>query len=192
MEAASPSPDQHTTTLSDGRKVGTDELVPIVYDNLRKLAASFLRREDAGQTLQPTALVHEAYIKLADQDQNGWANRAHFLAVAGGAMRRVLVDAARARKSLKRGGALQRVTLMGNEASPQPLKLDVLELETALEKLEQVNERQVRIVEMHFFSGLPLEEVGRLLGLSRATIVRQWALARAWLSVEMNIPPLNA
>ena len=176
------------TSLADGRRVGTDELIPIVYDNLRRLAGSFFQAEEASATLQPTALVHEAYIKLVGQQQGEWANQAHFLAIAGRVMRRVLVDAARARKSEKRGGALRRVTLLDDATDSPPVDVDITELDEALEKLAKVKERFVQIAELHYFSGLTLEEVGKVLGVGRSTVVREWAQARAWLAVQLEFP----
>ncbi len=176
------------TTLSDGRRVATEELVPIVYENLRRLAASFFQGEEYANTLQPTALVHEAYIKLVDQKVGGWENRAQFLSVAGTVMRRVLVDAARARRSVKRGGEMHRVTLHDDISTDTDREVDILDLDVALEKLSKVKERFVRIAELHYFSGLTLIEVAKVLDVSRATITHEWAQARAWLAVEMGLP----
>lgn len=160
----------------------TEEMAAQLYQDLRRLAASFFRSERPEHTLQPTALVHEAYLKLADQDANLWRNRSHFLAVAGTAMRRVLLDAAEARGRQKRGGDLQRVTLTGTDAETDVLDVDVVDLDEALTKLAEVKERYVRIVELRYFAGLPLDEVAVLLGVSRTIVVREWARARAWLA----------
>ena len=172
-------PPEHTR-LNDGRILSTEELAPIVYDDLRRLASGYLRREIAGQTLQPTALVNEACIQLLGQDVQDWESKGHFLAVAATAMRRILINAARDKGRLKRGGDRNRVSL--SEASgPEALEVDLLDLDAALERLAGVNERYVRIVELRYFSGLSIDETALALGSSRASVVREWAKARAWL-----------
>ncbi len=174
------------TRLTDGRSVSTEELVPILYDDLRRVANSFFQREKASQTLQPTALVHEAFIRLVDQRVESWESQSQFIAIAARSMRRVLVDAARSRGRAKRGGNLRRVTLLEDTAGRETRDVDILDLEAALQDLEKVSERFVQIVELRYFGGLTLPEVARLLGVSRTIIVRDWAQARAWLATQLN------
>ena len=158
-----------------------DRLMPLVYQELRRRAAAYLRRERRDHTLQPTALVHEAYIRLVDQRRAVWQNRAQFFAVASSMMRRILVDRARARKMAKRSGQWARVTLDDGARVTQPPDVDVLDLDTALTSLAAFDERKSRIAELRFFGGLSLEETGEALGLSVATVERDWQAARAWL-----------
>ncbi len=171
--------------LADGREVSTEDLVPILYEDLRRLADGIFRGERPSGTLQPTALVHEAYLALADQDHQTWENRAHFLAIAATAMRRIVINAAKARGRAKRGGGWQRITLTGKPGE-SPADIDLLDLETTLEKLGAIKERYVRIVELRYFAGLGLEEVASVLGVSRTIIVREWKKARAWLATELQ------
>jgi RNA polymerase sigma factor (TIGR02999 family) len=166
---------------SAGEPAAADRLMPLVYDELRRRAAAYLRRERHGHTLQPTALVHEAYLRLVDQRRAAWQNRAQFFAVASQMMRRILVDRARARKMAKRSGRWARVTL--DEAGPvsRPREVDVLDLDAALTRLAEFDPRKSRIAELRFFGGLSLEEAGQVLQLSVATVERDWQAARAWL-----------
>ena len=152
----------------------------LVYRELRARALAHLRRERLGHTLQPTALVHEVYLRLVDQDRVAWQNRAQFFGVASQMMRRILVDRARARRRTKRSGQWTRVTL-GEAALATPQDIDVLDLDFALTKLATLDERKSRIVEFRFFGGLSLEETSEALGLSVATVERDWQAARAWL-----------
>jgi RNA polymerase sigma-70 factor (ECF subfamily) len=169
--------------LSNGRREATDELLPLVYAELRDLAARLLRHERPDHTLQPTALVHEAYLRLVDQRVGTWENRAHFLGIAAQAMRRILVDHARRRATAKRRGA--RVTL-DEELSPATgPSVDLLEIDAALERLAALDERQARVVEFRFFGGLNVEETAAALGIGTATVKRDWTLARAWLHREL-------
>ena len=158
-----------------------DQLIPAVYAELRRRAAAFLRRERAGQTLQPTALVHEVYLRLVDQDRAVWQNRAQFLAVASEMMRRILVDRARAHKMAKRSGRWARVTLADDAARGTQRDVDVLDLNNALDELSAFDQRKARVAELRFFGGLSLEETGLVLGTSLATTMRDWQAARAWL-----------
>ncbi|MCP3918800.1 MAG: sigma-70 family RNA polymerase sigma factor [bacterium] len=174
------------TQLADGRSVSTDELVPLVYDDMRRLAGSFFQREGSGRTLQPTALVHEAFLRLADQDVDAWQNRAQFLSVAATTMRRVLVDAARSRGREKRGGHVARVTLLDDQPGGAPIEVDPLDLDAALEKLAEVKKRFERIVELGYFAGLTLPEVARVLGVARTVVVKEWSQARSWLAVYLE------
>jgi len=168
-----------------------DALVPLLYDELRRLAASALRRERAGHTLQATALVHEAYVRLVDQDQATWRDRAHFLAAAAGAIRRILIDHARRRHAARRGGAAARVpldaldALDAVDAADARSNADLLAIEDALQRLAAFDPQKARIVELRCFGGMELGEIAAALGTSRSTIDRQWALARAFLQREL-------
>jgi RNA polymerase sigma-70 factor, ECF subfamily len=172
---------------SDGRREALDDLMPIVYADLRRLAGGYMRREAADHALQPTALVHEAYVRLIDQKQVKWRNRAHFFAVAAGMMRRILVDNARRRRAEKRGGNWERVTLAGDEiAANGEADIDVLSLHEALERLAEFDPQQERIVEFRYFGGLTIEETAEVVGISPATVVREWTIAKAWLRADLS------
>ena len=186
-----PSPDTARVTelliaASDGRREALDALVPLLYDDLRRLAAVHMRREPAGHSLQPTALVHETYVRLVDQRQAGWVSRAHFFGAAAGVMRRILVDLARARRADKRGGQWTRVTLVEDVAADGPTEIDVLALHQALERMAAFSPRQERIVELRYFGGLTIEETAAILGISDATVVREWTIAKAWLRAALS------
>jgi RNA polymerase sigma-70 factor (ECF subfamily) len=157
-----------------------EDLVPFVYQQLRQRAAAYLRRERADHTLQPTALVNEAYIKLLGQQRVTWLNRAQFFGMAAQIMRRILVDHARERRAAKRPGGI-RVTLDDDIAMVPPVDCELLLLNDALQELARIDERQAHIVELKYFGGLSEEEVAAALSLSRATITREWQSARAWL-----------
>jgi len=169
------------TAWNEGDLDARDRLIPLVYDELRRRAAAFIRRERSGHTLQPTALVHEVYLRLVDQDRAVWRNRAQFLAIASEMMRRILVDRARARKMAKRSGRWNRITLAEEVARGAPYDVDVLDLDTALNELSALDPRKARVAELRFFGGLSLEETGEVLGTSLATTMRDWQAARAWL-----------
>ena len=162
-----------------------EDLVPLVYQQLRKRAAAYLRRERRDHTLQPTALVNEAYIRLMGQQRVTWLNRAQFFGVAAQIMRRILVDHARERQAAKRPGGV-RVTLDDGMRAVQPLDCELLMLDDALQELARIDERQAHIVELKYFGGLSEEEVAAVLSLSRATITREWQSARAWLYRRMT------
>ena len=162
------------------------DLLPLLYDELRGLAASFMRRQPPGHTLQPTALVNEAYLKLAGQQGLSFARRASFFALAATVMRKLLVDHARARNAAKRGGDAVRVTLDEGIAGLPSRDVDFEDLDTALAELGRLDERQARIVELRFFAGLGIEETAAALDLSPATIKREWATARAWLHRRLS------
>lgn len=166
-----------------------DRLVPVVYQELRRRAAACLHREPRAQTLQPTDLVHEAYLRLVDQQRAVWRNRAQFFGVAAEMMRRVLVDRARARLAGKRSGKWARVTLDPGAAFAVPLDIDVLDLDAALTRLATIDERKSRIAELRFFGGLSLEEAADILELSLATVERDWQFARAWLFDALSALP---
>ena len=166
-----------------------DELVPLVYAELRRRAAAHLKGERRNHTLQPTALVHEAYLKLVDQRGAAWQNRAQFFAVASRIMRRILVDRARARRMAKRSGQWARVTLDERLKAALPLSVDVLDLDAALTRLAAFDDRKARLAELRFFSGLSSEEAAETLGISLATAERDWQAARAWLLKELRPIP---
>ncbi len=167
----------------------TSELLPIVYEDLRRMAAAFFQRESPDQTLQPTALVHEVYLRLADQKVDGWSGRSHFLALAARTMRRVLVDAGRARKADRRGGQLHRVTLGDPANSGETLAVEVTDLGDALERLGEIRPRSLEIVELRFFAGLSFEETAETLGVSKSAIAKEWRLGRAYLSKFLGETP---
>jgi len=164
---------------SHGDAEARDRLLPIVYDELRRRAAAYLRRERPGHTLRPTDLVHEAYLRLCGQNA-AWQNREQFFGVAARLMRRILVDHARARRAAKRGGGLS-ITLDESIAAARAITPDLLDLDAALEELAVRDERQGRLVELRFFGGLTQEEAAQVVGLSLATANREWAMAKAWL-----------
>jgi RNA polymerase sigma factor (TIGR02999 family) len=178
--------------ITDGHKSGVNELLPLVYDELRRLAESFLSHERPDHTLSATALVHEAYLKLVDQTSARWQDRAHFFAVASQAMRRILVDHARAQARLKRGGALQRVTLDGQAELASKPDTDLVALDDALNRLADTSPDSIRVVEMRYFGGMTIDETAAALGLSTATIEREWRYARAWLFRELAGTDTNA
>lgn len=163
----------------DAQAIG--ELLPLLYDELRRLAAVYMRRQPMGHTLQPTALVNEAYLKLAGQHGLSFAHRAGFFALAAKVMRQLLVDHARAHNAAKRGGDAVRVTLDEGIASIPSRDVDFADLDAALAELGRLDERQAQIVELRFFAGLGIEETAAALSLSPATVKREWATARAWL-----------
>jgi len=179
------STDEDITQLlvnwSNGDQQALNALMPVVYAELRRLAAIYLHRERPGHTLQPTALVHEAYLRLIDQRRVQWQNRAHFLGVAAQLLRRVLVDYARARQTAKRGAGAVALTLKDELAAGTEQNLDLVALDDALGELEQLDQQQSRIVELRFFAGVSIEETAESLGVSPATVKRDWAVARAWL-----------
>ena len=169
-----------------GDKEALDKLMPIVYEELRRQAARYLRREQAGHTLQTTALIHEAYVRLVDQRHVQWQNRAHFFGIAAQMMRRILVDHARTKKRAKRGGSDIKVSLADATVPVKERDLDVVALDEALSRLAQIDEPQSRVVELRFFSGLTVEETAEVMGISPATVKRDWSMAKAWLHRELS------
>jgi RNA polymerase sigma factor (TIGR02999 family) len=169
-----------------GDKDALDKLMPIVYDELRGQAARYLRREQAGHTLQTTALIHEAYVRLVDQRNVQWQNRAHFFGIAAQMMRRILVDHARTKKRAKRGGSDVKVSLTDATVAVKGQDLDVVALDEALTRLTAIDEQQSRVVELRFFSGLTVEETAEVMEISPATVKRDWSMAKAWLHRELS------
>lgn len=170
---------------SDGEPSAGEALIEAVYGDLRRMARGYLRREQSDHLLPPTALVHEAYLRLVDQRRVQWHNRAQFFAIAARVMRRILVDYARTRGAAKRGGGIH-VTLPHADAHVDPPTTDILALDVALEKLAAIDPRQSELVELRFFGGLTVDEAATLLGIAPVTVKRDWALARAWLYRELR------
>ncbi len=170
---------------TEGNQQAMEQLLPLVYDELRRLARSYLQRERPGHTLQSTALVHEAYMRLVDQEVT-WQSRAHFFGIAAQMMRRILVDHARTRNAAKRGDGAERVTLDEGLVAAAERDVNVLALDEALTRLAQLDEQQSKIVELRFFAGLSIEDTSELLKISPATVKRDWAMAKAWLYREMQ------
>jgi len=183
------SPEEVTLLLlawSDGDKAALDKLVPLVYEELHRLAHRYISRERPGNTLQTTALAHEAYLRLIDGKSVRWQNRAHFFAVAAQTMRRILVDLARTRQNLKCGGGAQQVTLDGVLVASPERGTDMLALDEALGRLAALNPRQSQVVELRYFGGLTDEEVGEVIKISPRTVRSDWRLAKVWLYRELS------
>jgi RNA polymerase sigma factor (TIGR02999 family) len=170
----------------EGNRAAESELIEILYVELKRLAKAYLRHEHANQSLAATALVHEAYLKLVDQRNVHWRNRTHFFGIAAQAMRRILVDRARASLAAKRGGEAIQVPFVESQSVQKSPDVDVLELDTALCRLETLEPRWSRLIELRFFAGLSVDETAAALELSPATIKRDWSLARAWLYRELR------
>jgi len=170
--------------MGGGDRAATDELFPLVYDELRRLAAEAMGHERSSHTLQATALVHEAYLRLVGPEE-GWENRGHFFGAAAQAIRRILVDHARARQSLKRGGDWDRVSL-DERAMEGTSAVDLLALDEALGALAAIDARMARLVELRFFAGLTVDQAAEALGVSPATAAREWQFARAWLHAQLG------
>jgi RNA polymerase sigma factor (TIGR02999 family) len=172
--------------IESGDPSAADQLLPLVYEELRKLAARKLANEKAGQTLQPTALVHEAYLRLVGSQSEGqepdkWDSRGHFFSAAAEAMRRIMVESARRKKRVKHGGGRQRLDLDEHEVPIEPAAEEILALDGALTQLAQEDAVAAQVVHLHYFAGASIEEAAEMLGISRATAYRQWNYARAWL-----------
>jgi RNA polymerase sigma factor (TIGR02999 family) len=171
-----------------GEGTPLDRWVPVLYDELRALAGKLLADRGAAVTLEPTSLVHEAYLRLVDQRRMDWQDRLHFFVIAARVMRRVLVDHCRARVTQKRGGALLAVELV-EAAVPAPREVDVLTVDRLLTSLAEFDPQQEKIVELRFFAGLTVEETAEALSISKATVKRDWAMAKAWMAQQMALPP---
>ena len=190
-----PSPQNVTKLLvqwSSGDQGALDSLIPLVYEELRRVARYYLKQEKQSNTLSSTALVHEAYLRLVNQKEVTWQNRAHFFGVAAQMMRRILVDHARRHGYAKRGGGALTLALEEAVATPQRREIDLVALDDALDSLAKLDERQSRMVELRFFGGLSIEETSEVLGVSMPTVKREWASARAWLFREITRGPLDA
>jgi RNA polymerase sigma-70 factor (ECF subfamily) len=191
-----PSGSREITALirawGDGDQTALDRLTPLVYDELRRMARRYMRRQRAGHSLQTTALVHETYLHLMDAGSAGWRDRAHFFAISAQIMRRILIDAARARSSQKRGGGAQfaehstAVNLDELPAVASHQSAELLALEDALVRLEQMDERKAKVIELRFFGGLSVEEAAEVLKVSPQTVMRDWRIARVWLARELR------
>jgi len=188
MTDASPPP---VTALlqewSRGDRGALEKLTPIVYEELRRIAAGYMQKERRGHTLQPTALVNEAYVRLIGQNRVSWQNRAHFFGIAAELMRRILIDYARRRQADKRGADRIRVATDVEIAGSKDLDFDMLAIDGALSRLERLDAPQARIVELRFFGGLTVEETAKVAGVSTATVKREWRTARAWLRREVGL-----
>jgi RNA polymerase sigma-70 factor (ECF subfamily) len=172
---------------SRGDQAALEKLMPLVYTELRRLATNYLRRERQGHTLQPTALVNEAYLKLVDQRNAKWQNRAQFFGISAQLMRRILVDHARQHQAAKRGGSVQqRLSITSAEKLAKQTEVDLLALNEALDELAIMDAQQSRIVELKFFGGLSIEETAEVLGIGHATVERDWKMARAWLRKQLE------
>jgi RNA polymerase sigma factor (TIGR02999 family) len=184
------TPGQDVTGLlkawGGGDPAALDQLLPIVYHELHRQAQRYLRRENPGHTLQTTALVHEAYLRLVDQRQAHWQNRAQFFGVAAQLMRRILVDYARQRQAAKRGGSAIQVPLEEGAVAAAESHVDLVMLDDALTRLAALDPQQARVVELRYFTGLGIEETAEALNISPATVKREWAMARAWLKRELG------
>lgn len=184
-----PAPENVTELLQqwqDGSQEALDRLLPLVYDELRRQAARYLRRERPGHTLQTTALIHEAYLRLIGQHRVAWQNRAHFYGIAAQLMRRILVDHARRRQAGKRGGSDIKVQLEENVAASPGRDVNLVVLDEALTRLAEIDPQQSRIVELRYFSGLSVEETAAVIGVSSRTVKRDWNVAKAWLRQEIS------
>jgi len=185
-----PSPPGDVTRLllawTNGDRDALEGLIPVVYGELHRIAVRYFRHERPDQTLQATALVHEAYCKLIDQDHARWQNRAQFFGVAAQLMRRILVDHARTRVAAKRGGGMTPMTLVDVAGPSPPRGIDVIALDDALTRLASLYPEQGRLVELRYFGGLTIEETGEAMGISPATVKRQWTVARAWLLRDLE------
>ena len=186
MSQVSPDVTQLLLEWNDGHKQALDQLMPIVTEELRKLARSYLQDERDSHTLQPTALVNELYLRLVDRRRVTWQSRSHFFGFAATTMRRILVDHARAHRTAKRGGGVKTVTLDEALGLPDQPEIDLVALDDALHDLAKLDPRQSRLVELRFFAGLNIEEAAEVLGIGHATVSRDWTTAKAWLRRELR------
>jgi RNA polymerase sigma-70 factor, ECF subfamily len=172
---------------NQGDAAALERLIPVVYQELRRMAERYLRQENSGHTLQPTALVHEAYLRLIDQTQVEWQNRAHFFGIAAQMMRRILVDHAKAKQRDKRGAGALKLSLDETLNYGQERAGELVALDDALQHLAALDERKSRVIELRYFGGLSVEETAQVLNVSRQTVIRDWNMARAWLYQELRI-----
>lgn len=186
MDVASAEVTVILTKLTSGDRQAASDLVPLVYQELHKIAARYMRRERIDHTLQTTALVHEAYLKLVEQRSVNWQSRAHFFGVAAQIMRRILVDHARKQMREKRNGGVRALPLMEGLVFTPDSRVNLVELDAALERLAAIDGRQAKIVELRFFGGLTVEEAAEVLGMSAKTVKRDWSMAKAWLHGELK------
>lgn len=186
MHSAPTDANAHLTRISNGDLSAVSDLMPLVYDELRKVAAAHLAQERVNHTLQPTALVHEAYLKLVNQSRVQWKDRAHFLAIAAMVIRRILIDHARQKQAGKRGSGKRLTLQLTADVSTTSDELDLVELEDTLNRLAQLNERQAKVVELRYFGGLDVDETAEVLGVSPRTVKGDWRFARVWLARELE------
>ena len=182
--------DSHQITVlladwSEGDELALERLMPLVYDELRRMARSLMRSQPSGGTFQTTELIHEAYLKIARQDGQSWQNRAHFFGVAAKAMRHILVDLARSKNRDKRGGLAEKITLAENLTASAQRPEEIIRLDDALKQLASLDERKASVVEMKFFGGLSIEEIAEVLKVSPKTVKRDWQFSRSWLLKEL-------
>lgn len=182
--------DSHQITLlladwSKGNDLALEQLMPLVYEELRQMARRYMRRQPSGHTFQTTELIHEAYLKIAKSGDRNWENRAHFFGVAARAMRQILVDYARSKSSQKRGGWQEKITLADDAATTSNSSKEIVALDDALRNLEQIDSRRGQVVELKFFGGLTVEEIAEVLKISTKTVNRDWQFARTWLLREL-------
>ena len=190
LDEASPNEiTQQLIAWSNGDEAALEKLIPAVYQELRRMADYYLRGESAGHSLQPTALVHEAYLRLIDQTKVEWHNRAHFFGVAAQMMRRILIDHAKTKHRVKRGGNAVKVLLDENANFTHGRASELLALDEALQELAKLDQRKSQIVELRYFGGLTVEETAQVLGISDKTVMRHWSLAKAWLYQELSNSP---
>lgn len=183
--------DSHQITLlladwSKGDESALEQLMPLVYEELRRMAKNYMRRQPSGHTFQTTELIHEAYLKIASSEEKQWQNRAHFFGVAAKAMRHILVDYARSKSTHKRGGWQDRITLVEDVAVTSGRSEEIIALDDALNQLAVLDDRKVRVVEMKFFGGLTIEEIAGVLKISPETVKRDWSFAQTWLLRELG------
>jgi RNA polymerase sigma-70 factor, ECF subfamily len=189
MPAPSPLPQEVTQLLvdwSNGNQAALDRLMPLVYTELRQLARRYMRRERSGHTMQTTALIHEAYLRLVDQNQVRWQNQAHFFGIAARLMRHILIEHARRHARAKRGGGAGKISLDETAIVSQARAAELLALDDALEQLAAIDQRKSRVVELRFFGGLSVEEAAEVLNVAPNTVLRDWRMAKAWLRREIS------
>jgi RNA polymerase sigma factor (TIGR02999 family) len=192
MTASSNEVTQLLVAWGNGDQTALDQLMPLVYSELHRLARRHIKKERPGHTLQTSALLNEAFLRLVDQRDVHWQSRAHFFSIAAQMMRRILVDYARSRRYAKRGGDARQVTFDEELVVSRQLSADVIELHDALNEMAAIDERKSKVVELKFFGGLSIEEIAEVLGVSPGTVMRDWTLAKAWLRLAMESHRINA